>query len=164
MTDPREESLEALSMYAEASKKKSEQVQEQTYETPVKAEEDLSDSDDEDTKTADDYNRRRRDNAEIVRIELKNKRREQEIELRREIAKKIVRFVAGQLILTNMLIWIYFLVMLARDEPIPSTVIASWLGSALVEILGLLWVIARSLFPFKDRFRNSAAENRRGSR
>lgn len=84
----------------------------------------------------------------------KAERKEQENKLRVSVATRIVSFVAGQLVLTNMMIWIYFIVMLARNQTIPSAVIISWLGSTIVEILGLLWVVARSLFPFRDKHRD----------
>lgn len=84
----------------------------------------------------------------------KAERKEQENKLRVSVATRIVSFVAGQLVLTNTMIWIYFIVMLARNQTIPSAVIISWLGSTIVEILGLLWVVARSLFPFRDKHRD----------
>ena len=84
----------------------------------------------------------------------KAERKEQENKLRVSVATRIVSFVAGQLVLTNTMIWIYFIVMLARNQTIPSAVIISWLGSTIVEILGLLCVVARSLFPFRDKHRD----------
>lgn len=156
MTDSEDSEL-ALDMYAEASGKTS-QLQVATVEMTEDSAESLADSADEDTETADKYNRQRRENAKLRKLEAKTARQEQENKLRVDVATRIVEFVAGQLILTNMMIWTYFLVMLARAQTIPSEVIIAWLSSTIVEILGLLWVIARSLFPFKDKYRDMRNE------
>ncbi|NMM93951.1 hypothetical protein [Bifidobacterium oedipodis] len=120
--------------------------------------ESVGDSRDEETVTADSYNSRRRENERLRKLKAKNARREQENMLRMKVAVRIVNFVAGQLVLANALIWVYFLVMLARGDQIPSEVIIAWLSSTIVEVLGLLWVIARSLFPFHDRHRDRDGE------
>lgn len=118
----------------------------------------IDDSADEATSSAAEYNAQRRESAHIRKLDAKNQRREQENQLRATIAQRVIDFVAGQLILTNMLAWLYVLVMLARHDPIPSEVIIAWLSSTIVEIIGLLWVMARSLFPFRDRRRDKDAE------
>ena len=48
------------------------------------------------------------------------------------------------------------LVWLQRE--IPNEVIISWMGATTAEIIGILWVIARSLFPFRDEHRSADLE------
>lgn len=48
--------------------------------------------------------------------------------------------------------------MLYQRMPIPTQVIVAWLSATLVEIIGILWVVTRSLFPFHDGLRDKAAE------
>lgn len=154
-----EEAREAVETYTQAVKRTS--TRQNGYHTiPSTGGQPIGDSGDEGTSIAKEANDRRREEAKIEKLEAKNRRREQENELRVTIANQIIGFVAAQLVLTNMLAWLYALVMLARDETIPSEVIVAWLSSTIVEIIGLLWVVARSLFPFRDKRRNADAEKK----
>lgn len=51
--------------------------------------------------------------------------------------------------------------MLVLKQYVPTEVLITWLSSTIVEIIGILWVIARSLFPFHDRHRDAKGEKHR---
>ncbi|RSX56732.1 hypothetical protein [Bifidobacterium samirii] len=157
MQSGQSEDVTALSMYAAAASAHRESILADAVEPPTGGMS-IDGSADEATSSAAEYNAQRRESAHLRKLDAKNQRREQENQLRVTIAQRIIDFVAGQLVLTNMLAWLYALVMLARHDPIPSEVIIAWLSSTIVEIIGLLWVMARSLFPFRDRHRDNDAE------
>lgn len=95
---------------------------------------------------------------EVAQLHVENKRRKQENRLRWWLAKRMVLFVAIQLAIFNVLVIAYLTVQLCRNNPIPSEVLIGWLTSSLVEILGIVWVIARSIFPFNDKNRDKENE------
>lgn len=95
---------------------------------------------------------------EAVRIRLerhKLKQLRQDRMLRKSIAAWAIGFVAFQLLFANLSFG--FFLWHNRAEPDASIMIA-WLSSTVVEVVGILWVIARSLFPFNDRHRDREAE------
>lgn len=95
---------------------------------------------------------------EAVRIRLerhKLKQLRQDRMLRKMIAAWAIGFVAFQLLFANLSFG--FFLWHNQAEPDASIMIA-WLSSTVVEVVGILWVIARSLFPFNDRHRDREAE------
>lgn len=116
---------------------------------------------DEATDTASSFNARRRENAALRELDAKNTRREQENQLRKKVATWSLWFVLGQLIVTNATIVAYIVTMLVLKQYVPTEVLITWLSSTIVEIIGILWVIARSLFPFHDRHRDAKGEKHR---
>ena len=50
------------------------------------------------------------------------------------------------------------------QREIPTEVIISFIGATTAEIIGILWVIARSLFPFQDENRSADLEKSGGGR
>lgn len=44
------------------------------------------------------------------------------------------------------------------DHSVPSNVMVAWMASTFVEVIGILWVITRSLFPFNDAYRDRDGE------
>ena len=60
--------------------------------------------------------------------------------------------------MTNATIVAYIVTMLVLKQDVPTQVLITWLSSTIVEIIGILWVIARSLFPFRDRHRDTEGE------
>lgn len=158
MQSEQSEDATALTMYAAATSTHRESTLADAAEPPADGVP-IDGSADEATSSAAEYNAQRRESAHLRKLDAKNQRREQENKLRVTIAERIIDFVACQLFLTNMLAWVYAVVMLTRHDPIPSEVIIAWLSSTIVEIIGLLWVMARSLFPFRDKHRDKDAEN-----
>ncbi len=82
-------------------------------------------------------------------------RERQENKLRERVAKWSLWFVLAQLAVTDIAFAAY---MLAYHGRVPSQVMIAWMTSTIVEIIGILWVIARSLFPFHDLHRDTAGE------
>lgn len=160
MNNPNEqasnETSEALDMYDRASNGTS-QVNAASNAVPDSREE-VDDSADEATKTASSFNVQRRENAALRKLDAKNTRREQENQLRKKVATWSLWFVLGQLVVTNATIVIYIGFMLAMKKYVPTEVLITWLSSTIVEIIGILWVIARSLFPFHDGHRDTKGE------
>lgn len=48
----------------------------------------------------------------------------------------------------------------SSQKMVPSEILISWMSATVVEVIGLMWVIARSLFPFRDKQRDKEAEKR----
>ena len=105
----------------------------------------------EDESHASASNRRRKDRAEARKAEADAERAEGENELRNMLGKWALRFVGFQILVCDVVVGAYVGSSICRGEAVPSEVIIGWMTSSLVEIIGILWVIARSLFPFKDR-------------
>lgn len=96
-----------------------------------------------------------------LRIEtLRADREEQSIALRARVARWALWFVLGQLVVTNLAIVCYIGWSCWKTKSVPSEILITWLTSTIVEIIGILWVIARSLFPFNDHHRDKEAEQR----
>ncbi|KAB5914483.1 hypothetical protein GA607_03815 [Bifidobacterium adolescentis] len=163
MSNPTEqdssETNEALDMYDRAS---SDTSQVEAASNPASnGGEEVDDSADEATDTASSFNARRRENAALRELDAKNTRREQENQLRKKVATWSLWFVLAQLVITNTTIVVYIAAMLVLKQYVPTEVLITWLSSTIVEIIGILWVIARSLFPFHDRHRDAKGEKHR---
>lgn len=153
------ENDEALDMYDRAS---SDLSQVEAVSNPVSnGGEEVDDSADEATDTASSFNARRRESAALRKLDAKNARREQENKLREKVATWSLWFVLGQLVVTNATIVAYIVIMLVVKQYVPTEVLITWLSSTIVEIIGILWVIARSLFPFRDKHHDTEGEKHR---
>lgn len=87
--------------------------------------------------------------------------------------ENILRMVLGigsivlvfiQLIVCDIGIFLYGWECYKRGWQIPTEVVLGWLSASLIEIIGVLWVIARSLFPFRDKRRDTSSEKGRDPR
>ena len=78
----------------------------------------------------------------------------QRLRLRRLVAKWAIVFVVVQLLCSNYLFWRFLEVNLYR---INDPVMIAWLSACVVEVIGILVVIARSLFPKKDQAESVAS-------
>ncbi|MBM6757031.1 hypothetical protein H6A18_11030 [Collinsella tanakaei] len=102
---------------------------------------------------------RRRDSISRSRaLEANAERLEEENSLRKDLASSALGLVKKQVIFCDVVIAIYFIWSMCTGSAIPPEVIIGWLTSCLVEIIGILWVIARSLFPFRDFHRDREGE------
>lgn len=72
----------------------------------------------------------------------------QRLRLRRLVANWAILFVIIQLISSNVFFWYY---MSENDFLINPNVVIAWLSACVVEVIGILVVIARSLFPRRDK-------------
>lgn len=94
-----------------------------------------------------------------LRIEkLKADREEQSNKLRERVATKSLKFVTRQLVVTNVVVLGYVIFSFWFDHAVPSNVMVAWMASTFVEVIGILWVITRSLFPFNDAYRDRTGE------
>ena len=83
---------------------------------------------------------------------------EAENDLRSELGKAALKCVKWQLVACNTLVVAYTARLMWLQREIPTEVIISWM------IIGILWVIARSLFPFQDEHRSADLEKSGGGR
>lgn len=89
---------------------------------------------------------------------LKADREEQSNKLRDKVATKSLKFVTWQLVVTNVVVFGYVFFSFWFNHAVPSNVMVAWMTSTFVEIIGILWVITRSLFPFNDAYRDRDGE------
>ncbi|RYN12662.1 hypothetical protein PG2006B_1128 [Bifidobacterium animalis subsp. animalis] len=144
MTDREEqESAEAKALLGEAKRR---EIQDEKY--PVKVDPD---------RTAKDANKKRRRDAKAERAEDDNK-------LRKLMVYWALRFVGLQIVVCDLVMAGYVITELCKNHPIAPQVIMTWLSTSLVEVVGILWVIARNLFPFHDKYRDKKAEQRKNTK
>lgn len=111
-----------------------------------------------------DASDRREANARNRKLEAEADKLVGENNIRKTVATWSLRFVGFQIAVCDALIAAYIVVNLVRGITVPSEVIFGVLGTSLVEIIGILWVITRSLFPFHDSHRDRAKESEIPSR
>lgn len=130
----------------------------------------ILEADDETTETALEFNlerakllnRQKEQELEeqaqkIKRLKARNARRWLSIILRGILAVTAIVFVGIQLWNCNAIVSEYVAYMIHTDKESP-VVIISWMATSLGEVVGILWVIARNLFPFHDKHRDREAE------
>ncbi len=86
--------------------------------------------------------------AQLQEIELKKEYATQEIELRETYAKGLLAILAVELVVVNVIFWVY--AEKGRNWNIPEGVIQIWLGATVVQIVGVVTVVTRYLFPNRD--------------
>lgn len=91
-------------------------------------------------------------------VELQNKKLDGENKLRNRLGTAAIVFVSVQLAVCNIGVIMYFIYCICKGWGIPNEVIIGWMAAGLVEVIGVLWVIARSLFPFRDSHRDKSSE------
>lgn len=111
-----------------------------------------------------DASDRREANARNRKLEAEADKLVGENNIRKTVATWSLRFVGFQIAVCDALIAAYIVVNLVRGITVPSEVIFGVLGTSLVEIIGILWVITRSLFPFHDSHRDRSKESEIPSR
>lgn len=70
--------------------------------------------------------------------------KEQDIALKKILARASVTFVAFQLVVANVFFGFY---LWHAREHTPEPIMMAWLSATVVEVIGILAIIARSLFP-----------------
>lgn len=80
--------------------------------------------------------------------QLKLDQREQDMKLRERLATNATRLVIAQVAVANIL-FAFYLGHNAYDAD--ASVMIAWLSATVVEVVGILWVIARNLFPYRDK-------------
>lgn len=72
----------------------------------------------------------------------------QRLKLRRLVANWAIFFVIVQLACSNVFFWLF---LSKNNYSVEPQVMIAWLSACVVEVIGILVVIARSLFPKRDR-------------
>lgn len=99
--------------------------------------------------------------ANKSRKKVKTQRAEDNNRLRKLMVHWALLFVGWQIVICDLVMAGYVITELCKNHPIAPQVIMAWLSTSLVEVIGILWVIARNLFPFHDKYRNKKAERRK---
>jgi hypothetical protein len=86
--------------------------------------------------------------AQLQEIELKKEYATQEIELRETYAKGLLAILAVELVVVNVIFWVY--AENGKNWNIPDGVIQIWLGATVVQIVGVVTVVTRYLFPNRN--------------
>ena len=84
----------------------------------------------------------------LRRQKMKLKHAKQVLKLRKKLANYAIWIVIAQLLFANAFFFIYLIWNTVDPNP---TVMVAWLSSTVVEVIGILWVIARNLFPYVDK-------------
>jgi hypothetical protein len=74
--------------------------------------------------------------------------REQDIGLKRRYARALLWLLGGQLAIADVIFFVYAQV--GVHWRLPPVVIDIWLGATLVEVVGIVLVVTRYLFPRRD--------------
>ena len=93
--------------------------------------------------------------AKAKKAEAKAKRVKDENRLRKLLANKALHFVKVQLYICDAIVIAYVAITFYKQGSVSPYIIVGWMTATLVEAIGILWVIARSLFPFKDKKREA---------
>jgi len=91
-------------------------------------------------------------------IELKRDYAKQEIELRRNYAKSLLIILAVQIAVADIVFWVF--AEAGEHWHLSDGVIQIWLAAAVVEVIGVVAVVTRHLFPRRD----GVADSRRRGR
>ncbi len=86
--------------------------------------------------------------AQLQEIELRKEYATQEIELRETYAKGLLAILAVELVVVNVIFWFY--AEKGKNWNIPDGVIQIWLGATVVQIVGVVTVVTRYLFPNRN--------------
>lgn len=81
-------------------------------------------------------------------VETKRERDKQEIELRRTYANGLLRILTGQLVIADA-VFVAF-AWAGKDWNLSTAVIDTWLGAVVVQVIGVVLVVTRHLFPQRD--------------
>lgn len=80
--------------------------------------------------------------------ELERAHLQQDLELKKRYGKWLLWLVTGQLIVADIVFALYFIIGVHWD--LPEGVIYVWLATTLVELVGVVTVVTRYLFPRRD--------------
>ncbi|KFF31687.1 hypothetical protein [Bifidobacterium bombi] len=105
-----------------------------------------------------DENESKGDEPNAVRADLQNKRYEDETGTRKMFSKTALSIVRAQLAATDLVIIAYSGFALWNYHKLDVQIIVAWMVFGLANIIGILWVITRNLFPFRDANRDKKSE------
>lgn len=99
---------------------------------------------------SDGANEARKRKAKVEKLEQKAERLKSENKIRARLGNAAIALVSGQLIVCDVAIFMYGLATVLNGGVVPTQVVIGWMTATLVEVIGILWVIARSLYPMHD--------------
>jgi hypothetical protein len=83
------------------------------------------------------------------RDELEREHLQQDLELKKRYGRWLLWLVTAQLVVADLLFTLYFIVGAHWDPP--EGVMYAWLTTTLVELVGVVTVVTRYLFPRRDQ-------------
>jgi hypothetical protein len=82
-------------------------------------------------------------------LELRESTAKQDLELRETYAKWLLGILAVELVVVNVIFCLY--AAKGRDWRLPDGVIQIWLAATVVQVVGIVTVVTRYLFPRRDQ-------------
>lgn len=79
----------------------------------------------------------------------------QDMRLREKYANWLLWGLGAELVIVNLLFWLYAAI--GMHWRIPSAAIEVWLGATVVQVVGIVAIVARYLFPRRDTSASSRA-------
>ncbi len=92
----------------------------------------------------------------VAELKILQDHADQDIKLREKYATWLLRILAGELALVNVIFVIY--AWAGRDWDLSDGVIEIWLAATFVQIVGVVTVVTRYLFPRRDQSPDFAVE------
>jgi len=89
------------------------------------------------------------DRLQAQEIKHKDAYAKQELKLRATYANWLLIILAANLVVVNVIFWMYG--EKGENWGIPDGVIQAWLGATVVQVVGVVGVVTRYLFPHRDR-------------
>ncbi len=90
-----------------------------------------------------------REQAQLQEIRLREGNAKQDLELRETYAKWLLGILAIELVVVNVIFCLY--AAKGRDWRLPDGVIQIWLAATVVQVVGIVTVVTRYLFPRRDQ-------------
>ncbi len=87
--------------------------------------------------------------AQLQEIRLRESNAKQDLELRETYAKWLLGILAIELVVVNVIFCLY--AAKGRDWRLPDGVIQIWLAATVVQVVGIVTVVTRYLFPRRDQ-------------
>jgi len=69
----------------------------------------------------------------------------QDIKLKRRYANGLLTLLAAQIVIANVLVYLY--AGIGRSWDVPTGVMQAWLAATVIELIGVVAVVTRYLFP-----------------
>lgn len=99
---------------------------------------------------AADANKERKRKAKADKLVSEVDRLKSENKIRTRLGNAAVALVSVQLGVCDVALLAYGVATVAKGGVIPPQIVIGWMMATLVEVIGILWVIARSLYPMHD--------------
>lgn len=75
----------------------------------------------------------------------------EDLDFRKEYAHDFKVAIFAQVIIVDAIFFIYAIYTMGKGEIIPTAAISAWVGATVVQVIGVVMVITRNLFPNRDR-------------